>query len=234
MQKLKTSFTLIELVLVIAILGILISLLQPSVSRVLKQAEKVNCLNNLRQVAKLTEFYRDDSEGAFYQLWHQNPWNRGWHAWGWILSESEYLDTETEEDILYCPSGTKERDTWWLKSRTYGVNQVGHYKNSVSGVVVSERNEDGSDSNYNYIDRAENPSEYMFIVDTKTSNNLATGKAMITNYDAGWNARIWQIHDPGLGALALFGDGHASFNSPEVFHELFGSRLNFAYGEEGW
>jgi hypothetical protein len=184
----------------------------------------------------VSRLYQDDHEGAFHQIWHQNPWNNGWHAWGWILSEAGYVDLESQSDMLYCPAGTKDRKKWYPKFLTYGVNHLGHFKGTrLEDVREVVRHSDGSDSDFVFLDRLESPSEYMFMVDSKTSSTLNLGKAMITNFDASWNGRVWQIHDPGMGATALFGDGHASFNAPEVFHELFGSQLNFAYGDhDSW
>lgn len=235
-KKACSYFTIIELMVVFAVMAVLISLLQPSLTKMLKQSEKVICLNNLRQVSTVSRLYQDDQEGAFYQIWHQNPWNFGWHGWGWILADTGYVDLEVESDMLFCPSSVQERQKWYPKYFTYGINQVGHFKGTrLEDVREVVSNPDGSSSDYIYLNRLESPSEYMFIMDTKNSSSLNIGKAMITNYDASWNGRIWQIHDPGLGATVLFGDGHASFSAPEVFYELFGNGLNFAYGDnDSW
>ena len=58
----KQAFTLIELLMVIAIIGILAALLLTAVSRSKNSASKVTDINNLRQIMLTLHAYSSDSE----------------------------------------------------------------------------------------------------------------------------------------------------------------------------
>ncbi len=62
-QRQQGAFTLIELLTVIAIIGILASILIPVVSSVRDSAARANCASNLRQIGTALHLYADDHEG---------------------------------------------------------------------------------------------------------------------------------------------------------------------------
>lgn len=69
----RTAFTLIELLLVLAILGALIGLLLPGIAKVRESASRTACRNNLRQFGLAVYGYQDDHHGRFPPGGRYNP-----------------------------------------------------------------------------------------------------------------------------------------------------------------
>ena len=61
------AFTLVELLIVIAILAILASLLLPALGRSKDAAQRIKCVSNLRQLGLATQMYWDDNSGACFR-----------------------------------------------------------------------------------------------------------------------------------------------------------------------
>lgn len=59
------AFTLIELLVVIGIIAILAAMLMPSLVRAKQQANRIKCVNHLRQLGMAAKMYADEHDGEF-------------------------------------------------------------------------------------------------------------------------------------------------------------------------
>ena len=130
------GFTLIDLLVVIAIIGILATIFLPALSRSKAVAKRIHCVSNIKQLALAAHLYTDDNadrlpSGRDYSRAH-HLWAGGdRHFWSWLLWDG-YLDRNT--NVFQC----KEKRNLHLRrvfsdnrfNYSYGWNDYGLNENA--------------------------------------------------------------------------------------------------------
>jgi len=143
------AFTLIELLIVIAIIAVLITILAPALQSARAQARSSICLSNVKQWGLITRYYCDDNKNRLYQSIAGTGLS-GRDAY-WMHATLPYYRDKT---IRKCPSarpdpdnmkvgnswnwddygltfehwgplGDSERNNWWddFAEGSYGINE---------------------------------------------------------------------------------------------------------------
>lgn len=118
------AFTLVELLVVVAIIGILISLLMPAVQSARESARRTQCMNNLKQLALAGQSHLTAQgvfpSGGWGYRWVGDP-DRGFgrnQPGGWLYALLPYLDQQNLFDLGRGGSAPQKRDAAETLSRT--------------------------------------------------------------------------------------------------------------------
>jgi prepilin-type N-terminal cleavage/methylation domain-containing protein/prepilin-type processing-associated H-X9-DG protein len=106
----RGAFTLVELLVVMAIIGVLVALLLPTLSASKRRAQRAHCINNLHQQGVALQAYLGDH--------HVYP---GWPMWSVQLEAelSRALPNPAKRAIWRCPSAPAGKGSY------YGYNAFG-------------------------------------------------------------------------------------------------------------
>ena len=106
---LRSALTLVELLIVIAIIGLLIQLLLPAVQASREQARRASCQNNLKQISLACQLHLDAHKslpsGGWSGTYLADP-NRGFgrdQPGGWLFSTLPFL----EQSALWSAAGDR-------------------------------------------------------------------------------------------------------------------------------
>lgn len=106
------AFTMVELLVVIAVVGILMALLLPAISQAKASAKRTTCLNHLRQIALGVRMYADDMEDVGPAKLPDKKSLDGWTAYKQLMKSYVGRNGSSSPDdrLFVCPSDTYHYD----------------------------------------------------------------------------------------------------------------------------
>jgi len=113
-MRLKRGFTLVEMLIVIAVIGTLIALLLPAIQTARQTAFKASCSSRMRQVGLAMLMFCDANQGRFPQNAHAGAGK------SWIFTLAPYL--ESLDAVRICPLDPNAQARLQNKQTSYVIS----------------------------------------------------------------------------------------------------------------
>jgi prepilin-type N-terminal cleavage/methylation domain-containing protein/prepilin-type processing-associated H-X9-DG protein len=215
------GFTLVELLVVIAVISILAGMLLPVLADVQEAAKSISCTNRQRQIGIANAIDIDEADGIFVKYKLSQLWTQ------------RLVDSDTIDDInvFFCPSlfpaGEYKNNltdeveaptgsTLRLRVLTYGLWYPSRKYWETDTTYL------GSRYVYTQVNNVDRPSERIYIADT--CNSTFEYQTYRFSKDATWSGVHFRHGGNATStATSLFWDGHVEqLLSPEVLTEYVG------------
>lgn len=191
-MRARREFTLIEMLVVVAIIAILAAMLSPTLQKALESARSIHCVNNLKQCGIALHCYANDHNGMLIFGWVYHDGGLAWRVnlgeYGYVSGERKWENWSSE--IYQCPTANLVADQY-----DPNHNYPFHCNYASNNLVLTNSN----DEKQMNISAIPGPSQVAMLVD-----------APFINHDYGCGIRL----EPSIGPV-LAHDRNAAYNDGE-------------------
>ncbi len=232
----RNAFTLVELLVVVAVIGLLVGLLIPAVQAARENARIANCASNMRQVGLAVTRFCDLRHGRWPETTHTVEADpvTGLYTKSWIYTIAPFM--EDVDAIRICPSdlagdlrlrgkGTSYTMNGWLSKEARppfdNRRKVSAMSKTIIAFELSEKKDEGAM-------KTQNPANIDVFNDHVHSFNWFSttnirDHLVFTNISA-----EVAVDRHGGTAHYLYADGHVELISAEQISEWADAEFNFA------
>ena len=134
MRRVSRGFTLVEMLVVTAIIVILAAIAMPVFETAIKRAERVSCLSNIRNLGTAANLYADDYDDKYPPARVAPP--TVYVATCWDVTMYDYF---TNEEMLVCPSDQAPSfaNGYTCYVHSYGANWDITMVNGTTGLALT-------------------------------------------------------------------------------------------------
>lgn len=252
-EKASSLFTLVEMLVVIAIIGILAALLMPALQKALAASRQVHCANNLRNNHAAARNYADDNYGFIISSYTNSwgtifLWPRFITGYTTFTAGGGHIDNagktpyiNIRDRVLDCAARPGIDANIGTNNSGYGIYQrewatTNTFKwRFTSGVVL------GTDVyktlNLLHLNRVSAPSQIAMFADTMMGKTWwsSRDRPSIANFTchgtSNWGGRVMLIHG-GMANIGFF-DGHVELRDSVSLYDDPQTNMKFFYTESG-
>lgn len=224
-RKIVFAFTVIELLVVVAIISILAAMLLPALRLARESARAIVCMNNLKQVGASLILYANDYGG-----WTPDVYN-GTLPWTTVLTTNRYVPVSPAgtSSILVCPSQRPKvyASGAFANSFTYGMRWLGNDRYNIGSATVNNAGDNNGVPGAGYPPvNLGPPSEFLMVGDSIFNLGGDPGDRFQRYFFLNDRADASNVHlRHSKRGNFLFGDGHVA--------SLSKAQLSGKYGEWG-